>query len=286
MTAQVYDTAPCDLGEGPLWHPQRQTLFWFDITGRQMFARSGDTRSCWTFDEMHSAAGWIDENRLLIASETGLWIFDTASGARDLLCPLEAANPVTRSNDGRADPQGGFWIGTMGKNAESRAGAIWRWYRGELRLLYPGITISNAICFPPGGHHAHFTDTVTGKVMKVALDADGWPAGDPQVWLDLTAETGNPDGAVVDASGTLWLAEWGAGRVAAYDPEGRFVRAVEFAAPHTSCPAFGGPGLDTLYCTSALQGMTAQARAQWPDAGTVQSVAGVSTGQPEHRVVL
>jgi sugar lactone lactonase YvrE len=279
----IFDNRACGLGEGPLWHPQRDQLFWFDITARRLLTRKGDDAQEWHFPDMVSAAGWTGPDGLLIASERALFHFDLATGTRTPVSALEADNPATRSNDGRADPQGGFWIGTMGKAAEPGAGAIHRWYRGELRRLYNGITISNAICFPPGGRVAHFTDTATRRVMRVALDDEGWPKGQPEVYLDLSAEGLNPDGAVVDAAGLMWLAEWGAARVAAYTPDGARVRVVPFDAPHTSCPAFGGT---TLYCTTALQGMDAAARAAHACAGMTFAAPGVAQGQPEHMVIL
>lgn len=279
----IFDSRPCDLGEGPLWHPLRRQLFWFDITGQCLLSRDADGPQLWRFPEMVSAAGWVDRDILLVAGERDLFLFDLLSEEIETLVELEAENRVTRSNDGRADPQGGFWIGTMGKRAEPGAGAIYRWYRGELRRLFAGITIPNAICFTPDGRRAHFTDTVTGRVMRVALDAEGWPQGQPEPWLDLVPEGLNPDGAVIDAAGLFWLAEWGAGRVAAYAPDGSRVRVVEFAAPHTSCPAFGG---DTLYCTTALQGMDAPARAAHPAAGQTFMAHGIAQGQAEHRVIL
>lgn len=286
MSAQVFDPRACVLGEGPLWHPLRKALFWFDITGRRMLARGDDGAQEWPFDEMHSAAGWIDHDHLLLASETGLWRFTLPTARREKLCDLEADNPRTRSNDGRADPQGGFWIGTMGKAAEPGAGSIWRWHRGELRRLFSGIAITNAICFTPDHRFAHFTDTTTARVMKVALDADGWPAAEPQLFIDLAPEGLNPDGAVVDAQGLLWIAQWGAGRVAAYGPDGTFMRAIEVGAPHASCPAFGGDGLDSLFCTTALEGMSAEARKAWPLAGQTFVQQGVARGQAEHRVII
>lgn len=294
MNIAVFDPRPCGLGEGPLWHPQRQALFWFDITACRMLSNGAAGPGEWRFDEMHSAAGWIDRDWLLLASQTGLWRFHLETQTRDKICDLEADNALTRSNDGRADPFGGFWIGTMGKSAEPGAGAIWRWYRGTLRRLFGGITISNAICFAPsnatgtpsGGYLAYFTDTVTGQVQRVGLDDQGWPEGAPETFLDLRAEGLNPDGAVVDADGVFWVAQWGAARVAAYGPDGAFLRAVPFAAPHTSCPAFGGPELGTLFCTSALTGMTAKARAAHPQAGMTFAATGIARGQAEHRVIL
>ena len=123
-------------------------------------------------------------------------------------------------------------------------------------------------------------------MLRVALDAQGWPIGTPETYLDLKVECLNPDGAVIDASGLMWLAQWGASRVAAYAPDGTFVRAVEYDAPHISCPAFGGPDLTTLYCTSALEGMDASARATHPHAGMTFFQRNVAEGRPEHQVIL
>lgn len=271
-------TTRCALGEGPLWHPERGELFWFDITGRCLH---GLERS-WSFDEMVSAAGWIDRDRLLIASETQLFLFALDTGTVHQLCALEAGITANRSNDGRADPQGGFWISTMGKRAEPGAGAIWRWHRGELRRMFAPLSIPNAISFAPDGRSAAFTDTPTRKVLRVGLDATGWPRGRPEIWLDLANEALNPDGAVFDAEGRFWVAQWGAGRVAVHDPAGAFLRAVSFPAAHTSCPAFGGADLDDLYCTSAREGIARPG----PLDGAVFRARGIARGQAEHRVVL
>lgn len=281
----IFDSRACELGEGPLWHPVHEQLFWFDILNRTLHSQVGGKLFSWTFPEMVSAAAWVDPETLLMASETGVSRFDIATGDRRSLCKV--GSPETRSNDGRADRQGGFWFGTMGKRTEKGVGAIWRWYRGELRQLFPGITIPNAICFTPDGRAAHFTDTITGKVMKVALDAAGWPVGQPQVWLDLTGEGLNPDGAVVDADGRFWNAQWGAGRVAAYAPDGTFLTAVETpGAPHSSCPAFGGADMKTLFITTALEHLDADARMSHPASGQVFAFPGVARGLPEPQVIL
>ncbi len=282
----VFDDRRCELGEGVLWHPKRGQLLWFDILGRRLLSTGVDGPQEWHFAHLVSAAGWLSADEVLIASEVALFRFNLATGTRTDVVALEADTAVTRSNDGRADPYGGFWIGTMGKRAEKGAGAIWRYYRGTLRRLYSGITIPNAISFPPGGQVAHFADTVTGRVMRVSLDADGWPRGEPEVYLDLAADGLNPDGAVCDAVGRLWLAEWGSSRVTCYAPDGTAVTTVGFDAPHTSCPAFGGDGMSTLFCTTALEGMNATARAAHPRAGMTFAAPGVAQGVAEYQVIL
>lgn len=274
----IYDATVCALGEGPLWHPTRKQFFWCDILGKRLHTKGRH----WQFAEHVSAAGWVDDDTLLIASQTQLFTFNLTTAAQTHICPLEADNPVTRSNDGRADPQGGFWIGTMGKAAEPGAGAIYRYFKGTLRRLFSPITISNAICFAPCGTRAYFTDTATGQLMTVTLDTDGWPNGTPTVLIDLSHETFGIDGAVVDAMGNIWNAQWGASRVASYAPDGTFLAAITFTASQTSCPAFGGDDLQTLFCTSATQGMDAPGA----DDGKTFAVKTKTTGQAEHRVIL
>lgn len=284
----IHDGRVCELGEGALWHPLRRQLFWFDILGKRLHSIEDGVSRSWSFVEMVSAAGWVSRDVLLIAGERDLFLFDLETEEIETVAELEADDPGTRSNDGRADRQGGFWIGTMGKRGgdDPGRGSIWRWYRGELRRLYSGLTIPNSICFTPDGRFAHFSDTLTHRIQRVALDASGWPVGEPEMFIDLGAEGILPDGAVVDAAGNLWNAQWGAGRVACYGPDGQFLRAVPMGAGQTSCPAFGGDGLSTLYCTSAREGMDAAALAADPEAGKTFAVQGLGSGLPEPQVIL
>jgi sugar lactone lactonase YvrE len=283
----IYDETPCHLGEGPLWHPERGQLFWFDIIGRKLLTREGEATRIWAFDRIVSAAGWVDRDRLLIASETDLFLFDLRTGTSESLCPLEDGTPETRSNDGRADPWGGFWIGTMGKKAEPGAGAFYRFWKGELRRLHGGVTIPNSLCFSPDRRFAYFTDTGTRIICRQPLDAEtGWPAGEAEDWLDLNADGLNPDGSVIDSDGNLWNAQWGASRVACYAPDGTFLKAVAFPARHTSCPAFGGEGLTTLYCTTAREHLDPEVIAAEPHNGQTFAQPDAGRGLPEYRVLL
>ena len=199
MSVTIFDPTPCALGEGPLFAHGR--LFWFDILNRRLHARAPGAAEAatWSFDEMFSAAGILPDGELLLASETGLWRFSPETGARERIVAIEADTPVTRSNDGRADRQGGFWIGTMGKGAETGAGSIWRFHKGDLRRLVENVTVSNAICFAPDGTRGYYADTGTQKIMTWPLDADGWPAADATPFFDFAALSAFPDGAVTDS---------------------------------------------------------------------------------------
>jgi sugar lactone lactonase YvrE len=283
--AEPLDPRRCLLGEGPLWHPDRGELLWFDIPEGRLLAAGGDEPREWALGEMASAAALTpDPDRLLIATETALILYDLAREAREEVAPLDAERPETRSNDGRADPWGGFWIGTMGKGGEAGLGAIHRWRAGELRTLHPGIDVPNAICFDRDRSLAFFADTAAQVVMRQPVHPEtGWPEGEAVTHIDLSGEGLNPDGAVIDAEGALWVAQWGAGRVARHSPEGRFLGAVEVPGLHSSCPAFGGQGLATLYCTTARQGLT-EAQDRDEAQGRTYALPGAGRGRPEPRI--
>jgi sugar lactone lactonase YvrE len=281
----IFDHRRCELGEGAFWHPERGQLFWFDILNRMLLSVDATGQRHWVFDRMVSACGWLDRDSLLIGSETGLLRFDIDSGATQVIAAIEADRPGNRSNDGRADRQGGFWLGTMGKEPTPGLGAIWRWYKGELRRLFTGLFIPNSIAFTPDGKVAQFSDTPTGKVWRVALDSEGWPRGKPELWQDHSPAMIYPDGSVFDGEGRLWQAQWGQGRVVVYGPDGALLRTVPVCGPHSSCPAFGGAGLTTLYCTTALEHMSQADRAAQPDAGKVFHLPNAGKGLAEPRIL-
>ena len=178
----------CTHGEGVLWCDRRQSLLWIDIAERRLWQHtpaSGSTRH-WVLPDRPGCIGLFDDGTLLVALVSSLHRADLAAATDDALplqwlADVDPHNAYTRSNDGRADRQGGFWIGTMSKHGDKDpgAGAIYRWYRGELRKLFGGITIPNAICFAPDGRTAYFADTPTQAIQKVALDAAGWPCAAP-----------------------------------------------------------------------------------------------------------
>ena len=279
-TIRLFDARNCGLGEGPLWHPLRKQLFWFDIHASTLLSQATSGPLVWSFDEQATAAGWIDHDTLLLATETGLYRYDLETRRKQLVVAIEADRPANRSNDGRADPRGGFWVGTMGKKGEEGAGALWRYYRGELRKLVEPMTTPNTICFPPSGDYVFYSDTDVGRIMRQKLDRDGWPSGTPVAFLDLGKDGILPDGAVFDAAGRMWNAQWDIGRLACYSPEGKLVKAYELPVKNTTCPAFGGADLSTVFVTSAWSWR------KGADDGKTYAVEVDAVGLTEHRVDL
>lgn len=283
---EVFDDRVCGLGESPLWHPLRNELFWVDLPNNSLLSKGEHGSNAWVFDEMASAVAWIDRDTLLLAMESGLFAFDLRTEEKTLLCTIEENRPGNRSNDGRADPWGGFWVGTMGKSAETGQGAVYRWYRGELRMIASELSIPNGICFDRQRNLAYYADSPRHLVFSQSVDADtGWPVGDPGVFLDLSDSAPEPDGAVIDTSGCMWSAQWSASRIVCYSPEGRVLKALDATTPRPACPGFGGKDSADLYVTTAAIGLDGT-EAYGVDHGTTVVFSDVAEGVSEPPVVI
>lgn len=287
MKPIIFDQRACQLGEGPLWHPIRKQLFWFDILEKKLYSKKDQKLYQWSFDRHVSAAGWIDHDHLFIASENNLFQFNLETKKETIIAPLEENILQNRSNDGRGDPWGGFWIGTMGKQAQKKSGSIYRYYQGEVKRLYENITISNAICFSPDKKLAYFCDTREAIIWQQKLcKNDGFPQGSREIFLDLGKNGLNPDGAVCDAEGFFWSAQWGSACLSRYTPKGKLDQKIIFPTDHITCPAFGGKKLQTLFATSALDGLTKEKKEKQPNAGNTFMINTEIKGQQDHQVIL
>lgn len=284
MEATLFRQMSCELGEGPLWDG---THLWFvDILAPAMYRvnPAGDTLDQWEGARAASAIARTTREAMLVATEADLLLFDPEAQSAETLCELEADQPETRSNDGRADRQGGFWIGTMGKAAEPGAGALYRYYKGELRCLRRGVSIPNAICFSPDGREAYFADSAQGTIWRWMLGPDGWPLGAPVTFWQSEVEGEAPDGAVVDVNGALWVAIWGGARVQRITPDGVAREQVALPVPQPSCPALTPQG--RMFVTTARQGLSDAQLAEAPLSGALFEVQLPVRAPEEPRVIL
>lgn len=270
--ADVWHETCHELGEGPIAHPDRSSVLWFDIPHGRLFERpfSGGLVREHRMGVMASAAALVDRRHVLVATEKDFRLLNLDTGASNPVRPFLVDQPRLRSNDGRVHPSGALWISSMGKHAEPEQGGIW-WFRdGELRLLFDRITIANAISFGPGGGVAYFADSASRTIWRVATDPEtGMPVGDPAVFKRFSDIEGEPDGAIVDADGRLWTAAWGASAVHVWNADATLYASYSVPVSQPTCPAFFGEHLDRMVITSAHQNLSPEVRALEPMAGAL-----------------
>lgn len=266
----VLSDIACRLGEGPSYDARNDVLFWFDIPECKMLEYSFSSGQTQIHDLplMASAVANIDADRQLLVTEKGLQIRDRTSGNLEMLVEVEADRLDMRSNDARPHPCGALWFGTMSKTGEEHAGAIYWFFKGEVRRLFSHITTPNSICFSPDGTIGYFADTSENLLYRVACDPEtGLPVDDPILTVDGNQMAGGIDGSVVDAHGTIWNARWGGARIDAWSPRGELIRSIQMPARQITCPAFVGRNASRMIATSAFFGMDDEERGADPLAG-------------------
>lgn len=264
----------CLLGEGPVWDHRESCLWFTDIQSAQLLRLEWPSAALTRYDlpeRLGSLGLTADPAQLICAFASGFALYTPANGACEWLHRTEPQYRGIRMNDGRVDRQGRFWAGSMVEKRKAAGGAGGTLYRldgpdaapAELR---GGIAISNAISFAPDGTALYFTDTLTQEILRFALDPTTGALGEPASFARLTGGA-YPDGADVDAAGRLWNAEWGSGRVTAYNPDGRQFAQIELPVSQVSCVTFGGAALELLFVTTAREGLGEAQLAREPMAG-------------------
>lgn len=287
---EVMTDARHELGECILWCERSGRLLWTDIPAATLWAHSpstGKTRSWPMPERLCSFALTGSDDRLLLGLASGLAFFTFSSGAVTRILDVEAELPATRINDGRCDRQGRFVFGMFNQDPGPKA-PVGGFYRLNLdltleRLPLGTVAIANSICFSPDGRRMYFADSVTREIRCCDYNPCSGEVGEPRTFVAAAAAPGEPDGSTVDADGCLWTTRWGAAQVMRFTPDGRLDRVLELAAPQPSCPAFGGPGLSTLYVTSAHLGMGEGERAAAPLSGALFQQHLDLRGLPESR---
>lgn len=264
------------LGEGLLWRDGR--WWWTDIEGATLNAwRPGDAAAlaCRLPDRLGSFAHCRSGRVLLgLAKRIALATVSDALelGSLQTLAPVDAAEARTRVNDGRTDRSGHFVFGTMNQAKEKRPIASFYQYslqHGLRRLALPAVAIANSICFSLDGRTMYFCDTLTQRIQQCDYDAAEAQVDNIRLFTQMDSKDAWPDGSVIDAEGCLWNAQWGAGRVARYDPAGGLMGVLTAPAAHTSCPAIGGEGMDQLMLTTARAELRRDALAAQPLSGSL-----------------
>lgn len=288
---QGLPTPPSLLGESPFWHPEQAALYWCDIPGKALhrWQPQQALHQTWPLPTEPGCAAPMLGGGLLLAMRDGLWRFDPARGERERLAepPYDPAHE--RFNDGKADPQGRLWVGTIYEPRDPANAALYRWAAGRLDRMAGDVTVSNGLAWSPDGRTLYWADTQAHRVRAFDFDLalgelsagrdfaqfEGKPAGGT-----LEGYAGRPDGAAVDSDGNYWVAMFEGAQLLQFSPDGRRLRSVALPAQCPTMPCFGGADLKTLYVTTARVGRSPDELARLPLSGQVLSLRVEVPGLP------
>jgi sugar lactone lactonase YvrE len=272
------------LGECPLWDARTSTLYWVDFTAKTVFAQVAGASRAIPVDvgTEVSCIGLTEDPEVLIAGlRTGWQLLDMRTGAGTFLADPEADRPACRFNDGAVDPAGRFWTGSLEENQNQPLGRLYRLDGdGRYTMADQGFCCSNGMDWSPDGRRMYFVDSHDHVIYRYSFDVESGTVSDREVFADTSSMPGVPDGLRVDAAGDIWCAFWGGAHLTRFTPAAAVAEVVRVPVPRPTSIAFGGPGLSTLYITSASIDLTEDQLAEWPLSGSVLSLAVSIPGRP------
>lgn len=275
------------LGEGAIWNHKTQELYWVDIEAQLLhwFDPLTSTNQTAHFGQKISAVIPGTDDTLLLALKDGVYSYEKLTGLlRRLLSNPENYTSGNRFNDGKCDPSGRLWLGTMGA---SRSAALYR-IDADLSMhrMETGITTSNGIAWSDDKKTMYYIDTSVHKVVAYSYDDKTGRISTPYDAITIPEDMGKPDGCSLDAEGMIWIALWGGYAVGRWDPRTGVLRCrVEVPAKNVTSCAFGGENLDTLYITTARTSTSEAELFQCPYSGGMFTVKPGVKGIPANHFI-
>jgi len=285
MTWQALTPQAYELGESPFWHPHEQMLYWVDIPAQHIHRCNvymGSVES-WAMPSEPGSIAPARSGGLVIALRDGIYRARQWGGALDKLASAQHDTATTRFNDGKADPTGRFWAGTMYEPRIWASAGLFMLHRDMLEQKLGNATIANGLAWSPDAKTIYWADTPTHTVRAWDWDAatsamtnerifKQWP-GKPAGWqFGMAGYGGRPDGAAVDAEGNYYAAMFEGARICKLSPAGVELASIPVPAQCPTMPCFGGDDLKTLYVTTACYNRSAAELQAYPQSGCVFSM--------------
>jgi sugar lactone lactonase YvrE len=276
MKAELLVDAAASLGEGPVWDGARGVLWWVDID-------RGEVHRCDSsgIDEVVKRVPDVScltptrDGRLFLCAGLRYGMLDPESGELEWSGALSESSTV-RFNDGKCDPAGRFWAGTMDRSVQQPIGKLYRFDRQsengdpQVTEVLPGVTVSNGMAWALDGTSLYYIDTPRFSVDQFSLDMNSGTLSDRRSAVRIPADLGRPDGMTIDCEGKLWVAHWDGHGVSRFDPQsGELLKRVTIPSARVTSCMFGGEGLRTLYVTTAAHGATPEELERYPHSGGI-----------------
>ncbi len=269
-----------EIGEGPVWDERTGEVAWVDILGRRVQLTDPGTGLTRSIDVPLDVGAVVPRaaGGFVAALQDGFWV--VGDGPPRRIAAVAEARSGLRFNDGKCDPQGRFWAGTMAYDEAPGAACLYRLdLDGRSTRVLDGVTISNGLAWSDDGRTMFYIDTPTRRIDAFTFSPVTGAIADRRTVVRIAPGHGSPDGMTIDREGGLWVALWGGSAVHRY-LDGRLDRVVRLPVSQPTSCAFGGPELDELYITSARDGLAPDARLAEPLAGSLFRVRPGIRGVP------
>jgi sugar lactone lactonase YvrE len=271
------------LGEAALWDYKLKKLLWVDIENGNLYFYNPSTKtnSAYSFDKRIGTVVPTDSGQYLVALQDGIYVFSPQNG--ELTKKIDPENiKEHRYNDGKCDPAGRFWVGTMALDTTEGAASLYLIKQDfAYETVLKNVTISNGIVWSLDNTKMYYIDTPTHTVVEFEYDLETGKIGSSKIAIEIPEDLGSPDGSTLDEEGMIWIAMFGGGCVTRWNPRtGKLLQKIDVPAHNVTSCAFGGNDLNELYITTGSMEMDEKQKEKYPDAGklfmTVPGIKGIN----------
>jgi sugar lactone lactonase YvrE len=276
------------VGESPVWHADEQRLYWVDIQGKQVRRFNPRTKEDESFPlpEIVTSIQLRHSGGLIETLAKDFAFLDPDTNSLERISTLEANLETNRFNDGKCDPRGRFWAGTMdAEHWDKPSGSLYRMTADHaVCTMQRNVICSNGTGWSPDRRTMYYTESFRYAVFAYDFDEASGGIDNRRMFARISDDDrkagGFPDGLTVDAEGGVWSNQVALGRIVRYDPRGKIERTVQLPVPRATSCTFGGEDLRTLFVTSARETMTPDQLRQWPLSGSLFAVDAGVRGLP------
>lgn len=274
ITAEQYLSISSELGEGPIWDARLDAWWWVDILGKKLCRLTpGDGQpknESWDVGQMVGTVVSRSSGGVMLAVADGFAEFDIDLGKLTVVADPESDMPGNRFNDGKCDPAGRFWAGTMRIDESSNSGSLYSLdaKHNVTKRLGNDIGVSNGIVWSSDSKRMYFIDSPVRRIYGFDFELATGEILNQSIVMQTPEELGYPDGMAIDESDKLWVAFWGGWCVAQICPtDGKLLSKISVPVEKVTACSFGGAKLDELLITTASVGLSAEQKSQQPQAG-------------------
>ncbi|MGG3571405.1 SMP-30/gluconolactonase/LRE family protein [Bacillus gobiensis] len=276
MDATLTFDARALLGEGPVWDPDSSKLYWTDILRGELHVFNPETNEdvIHRFNSFVTAISRYQKDKLVLVMKDGFYLYDLMYKQLTLLKKPEKMDHSLRFNDGKCDPAGRLWAGTMSMEGKKEKGAFYRLEKDlQITTIIEPVSISNGLDWDREKHVFYYIDTPTMEIKQFQYDPETGNLSNQEVVYRFEEDAGYPDGMTIDQEGNLWVALFGGGKAVKIDPgKKEWIDTIHLPVRHVTCCAFGGTNMKTLFITTASIPLSEKERADNPHAGSLFSV--------------
>lgn len=263
----------CQLAEGPVWDSKRKTICWVDILRGEIHEHNlvdGKTQTMQVGTMVGSIAICTDGN-FLAALHRGFAFVDRGSAKIGEVFTPYGHPEGNRFNDGKCDPAGRFWAGTMALAETEGAGSVFVFDQDhKIKRVMQGVSISNGMAWTADRQTLYYIDTPTQRIVAFDYNLETGAIKNKRTAIDLQHEKGFPDGMTIDQEDNLWVAHWDGWQVTRWNPRtAKKIGAIPMPVARVTSCTFGGDQMDELFITTARVGLTPEQESHQPLAGSL-----------------